>query len=96
MTEIIFRGAIGLKIILEVEINIAASTTRTIKYRKPSGVTGTWVGALEADNTSISYTTTAATDLDESGTWKFQAYVITPSWTLNGAIAHLNISEPLF
>jgi len=96
MSEFIFRGAIGVKIILDVEIDISAATLRTIKYRKPSGVISSWTGTPEADNRSISYTTTVATDLDESGTWKLQAYVETPSWSLNGAIAKLNIEEPLF
>jgi hypothetical protein len=95
MSEYIFKDAIGLKIIFDVEIDISTSTVRTIKYRRPSGTTGSWAGVLEADNRSISRTTIAG-DLDESGTWKFQAYVETPSWSLNGSIAKLNIEEPLF
>lgn len=92
--ESVFKGAIGQKIILEVGINISAATTRTIKYRKPNGPLLTWAAAEET-TTSISFTTTLASDLNKTGTWKFQAFVITPTWTEHGEIDRLQVKPPL-
>ena len=90
----VFKGTIGQKIILSVGVDISAATTRQIKYRKPDGTTGAWT-AIEESTTSISYTTTAVTDLNISGTWQLQAYVITPSWTTHGEIVRLKVKETL-
>ena len=90
----VFVGDLGVKIILDCGTSIAAATTRTIKYRKPGGEVKSWTGTQET-TTTISYTTTAATDLDEAGTWQLQAYVVTPSWTLSGRIARLKVLATL-
>ena len=90
----VFVGAIGQKIVLDVGVDISAATTKQIKYQKPNGTTGNWTAAEET-TTSISYTTTAATDLDVDGTWRFQAYVITSSWTKHGEIDKETIKETL-
>jgi len=90
----VFIGAIGKKIVLNVGVNISAATTRQIKYEKPSGTTGYWT-AVEESTTSISYTTTAATDLNEDGNWKLQAYIVTPTWTDHGNIARMLVKETL-
>jgi hypothetical protein len=86
----VFIGDTGIEIILDVGTNIAASSSRKIKYRKPSGDSGSWT-AIQKTSTSIAYTTTATTDLNEVGRWLLQAYVVTPSWTLSGKIARLNV-----
>jgi hypothetical protein len=86
----VFIGDIGVKIILDVGIDITAATAQKIKYRKPSGEFGSWT-AVQETSTSISYTTIAATDLNEIGNWLLQSYVITPSWTLSGKIAKFNV-----
>lgn len=86
----VFIGDTGVKIILEVGTDITSATTRKIKYRKPSGDSGSWT-AIQESSISISYTTTAATDLNEAGRWRLQAYVVTPSWTLSGKIANINV-----
>jgi len=86
----VFIGDTGVKIILEVGTDITSATTRKIKYRKPGGDSGSWT-AIQESSISISYTTTAATDLNEAGRWRLQAYVVTPSWTLSGKIANINV-----
>jgi len=90
----VYSEVIRLKIILNVGVNIDASTTRRIKYRKPDGTSGYWSAAIES-STSISYTTTSIYDLDLKGNWKLQAYIITPTWTNHGDIRRLNVKEHL-
>jgi len=90
----VFVGTLGKKIVLKVGVNISTATTRQIKYEKPSGTTGYWTAAQES-TTSISYTTTAATDLDEDGNWKLQAYIVTPTWTEHGNITRMRVKETL-
>ena len=76
----VFKGDIGTKLVVDVSINISTATVKKIFYRKPYGASGYWTGTLEADNESLSFTTTVATDLDEVGTWTLQAYVEMPGW----------------
>ena len=88
----IYGSAVGLKIILDVVVNISAATVKKIRYIKPSGEVGEWNATLE-DSTHISYST-GADDIDEIGIWQFQAYV-TCGWTLYGDIANIRIDEPI-
>ena len=90
----IFVGAIGQKIVLNVEVGISAATTRRIKYQKPDGTNGYWTAAEES-TTSISFTTTVITDLNDDGNWKLHAYVITPVWTNHGDITRMLVKETL-
>ena len=90
----VFVGATGQKIVLECGVDITAATTKQIKYQKPDGTASNWTAAQES-TTSISYTTTAATDLNIDGSWKFQAYVVTPTWAKHGEIDKLLIKETL-
>jgi len=90
----VFIGALGKKIVLNVGIDISAATTRQIKYEKPDGTTSYWT-AIEESTTSISFTTTAATDLDLDGNWKLQAYIVTPTWTDHGNITRMLVKETL-
>lgn len=61
--------------------NITGATSTKIKYQKPDGTTGDWT----ADVVSGRYLQyqTLSNDLDQAGTWKFQAYL-----TLGGWIGH--------
>jgi len=86
----VFIGDIGVKIILEVGADITTAIAQKIKYRKPSGESGAWTATQETA-TSISYTTIAATDLNEIGVWLLQSYVTMPSWALSGKIAKFSV-----
>lgn len=60
--------------------DITLVSGQLIKYKKPGGSTGSWPATVASDpNTSkgryLEYTVSAVTILDESGDWKFQAYV---------------------
>lgn len=48
-----------------------------IKFKRPDGTTGVWTAAVCGTNAQVvEYTTTADTDLDQSGTWKLQAFTL--------------------
>lgn len=85
---------IGIQFKLNTGIDIDAATTANIHYKKPSGATGSFTGAT-ASTYYVTYTTTGAGDIDESGIWELQAYVITPSWTLRGTIAKVRVIEAI-
>ena len=85
---------IGVQFKLNTGIDISAATTANILYRKPSGATGSFTGSTDSDYYVV-YTTTAAGDLDESGEWELQAYVVTTDWTLRGTVAKVRVNEAL-
>ena len=90
----VFQGAIGQKIVLNVEVDISAASTKQIKYTKSDGTVGYWTAAEET-TTSISYTTTSASDLNIKGIWKLQAYIVTPGWTDHGDIVQMLVKPTL-
>lgn len=92
--EEVFEGTVGQKIILDVGVDITAATTKQIKYKKPNGPTQVWT-ATEETSTSISYTTTAASDIRGPGMWLLQAYIVTPTWTDHGDVDRLLVKETL-
>ena len=79
----------GVKIILNVGVDISDSTVHKIKFKRPNGTSGEW--AAERENaTSISYLI-QTNDLNYAGIWKLQAYVETPNWKLHGEEASLQV-----
>lgn len=74
----VFVAQTGVKFIVSTETDIAGAFTRTIKYIKPDGTSGTWTAIEEgapADG-GISYTVTLITELDTAGRWLFWAYIV--------------------
>lgn len=72
MAASIFKGQVGVTIRLNLGIDISAAGTAKIHWKKPSGAAGEWTAVK--DNPAIgtiTYTTVAASDLDESGIWYF-------------------------
>lgn len=84
---------IGLILRLNTGVDISAATVANILYKKPSGTTGSFTGST-SDTYYVSYTTTSE-DIDESGEWKFQAYVETSSYTVRGQISKVRVIEAL-
>jgi len=75
------KGDIGAVIRLTTDLDISGASALSVKYRKPSGTTGSWTGTLNGTN-NLQYTTTDADDLDEAGDWSFQGLVTGVSgWT---------------
>jgi hypothetical protein len=82
---VIHKGDVGVEISIDLGENVSSSTTHALLYKKPSGATGAFAGAV-ADGQKVKYVTTSAIDLDEEGTWATQAHVV-----MTGRDAHSDI-----
>jgi hypothetical protein len=56
-----------------------AASALQIKFKKPDGTQGSW--DAEIYNTTYLQYTLKDNDIDQAGTWEFQAYVDSDSWT---------------
>jgi len=83
-----YINEIGTEILLDVGVDITDAGFAHVTYKKPDGTTtGTWVGAIYSSYSEeaqaigyyfIKYTLLSG-DLDQSGEWKFQAFLATTS-----------------
>jgi len=76
-------GDIGTIIRYTTTTDISGASTLTLKYLKPDGsgstIAGEWTASVYSTY-SAQYTTTAATDLDQEGTWILQVYADLAAW----------------
>ena len=86
------KGDIGVEIIYDTEADISAATVLKLKYRKPSGVIGTWDAVLEGI-TALKYVTLAIGDLPESEIWELQPYIEMPGFIGHGVIRRFCIDS---
>jgi len=79
-----YKDEVGTDIILDTGVLVGTVQFQAIKYQKPDGTTeGTWVASLfdsfsklaQLTGTYFLKYTLDAGDLDQSGLWKFQAWV---------------------
>jgi hypothetical protein len=89
----VFVGDIGVQLKLNAGIDISNYTTLQIRYRKPTGVVGSWTATVSGTNYAI-YDTLAG-DLDVSGVWIVQIYIITSAYTAYGKKAQLFVDVPI-
>ena len=82
MSDKVYKGDIGTAIILDTDEDLAGASGFAIKYKKPSGRTGSWVAA-PTETTKIAYVTQAG-DLDEAGCWTLQGYAVDVGGTWTG------------
>lgn len=68
--------------------SLASATVKRILYTKPSGTDGYWDATVSGNN--LIYIVQSG-DIDEEGTWKFQAFV-----TVSGRDGYGNIAEHYF
>lgn len=73
-------GDVSGVIRLTSSFDLSTASDLRIYYTKPSGATGYWTAALSG-TTGIEYTTSSASDLDESGQWLFQGRATIGAWT---------------
>lgn len=66
------QGYLSIKLDTGVNLSAVGATDLAIKYKKPSGATGTWSASI-TETTKLVYNFTN-TDLDEVGLWKAQAF----------------------
>lgn len=84
----IFNTQGYLSIVLDTNVNLSAigAANLSIKYKKPSGETGTWSASI-TETTKLIYNFTNA-DLDEIGLWQAQAF-----FTVAGKNAYCDITN---
>ena len=93
MSTSVFVGDIGIQLKLDAGIDISDQTTLKIRYRKPDKTTGLWAATVSATNYAV-YTTVSG-DLDVSGVWSLQIYIVAPSYTAHGKTANLFVDAIL-
>ena len=72
----IYKGQSALTIRLTVGQDITSANPVLVKYKKPSGVEGSWTASIaDATEGTISYTMADTDQIDEIGLWTFWAHV---------------------
>lgn len=84
----IFNTQGYLSIVLDTNVNLVSvgAANLAIKYKKPSGETGSWSASV-TQTTKLIYNFSNA-DLDEIGLWQAQAY-----FTVSGKNAYCDITN---
>jgi hypothetical protein len=85
--EKVYKGVIGLAIIIDLEQDISTATTKQIKVLH-NGVETVWTAEVY-DTTKLRYITASADDLATPGTYYLQPYLVFPS----GFNPHCNTVE---
>lgn len=74
----------------------SATVTKDIKFQKPDGTLTTKPAAFKTDGTDgILQYTTVADDLDMTGFWTIQAYVVLTSWTGHSDVSSFQVHANL-
>jgi hypothetical protein len=91
----IFVGDIGIKLRLYVNTDVTSGYNLYIKYKTPSGSTGTW--SAVAENTYYCTYIVQSGDIDEAGEWELQAYItaVTGSNAVHGDKTKLYVYTPI-
>jgi hypothetical protein len=97
-----YKNEVGTDLILDTGVDLISITSNFIYYKKPDGVTtGTWASALynsysalaSATGTYLLKYTLASGNLNQSGEWRFQAFVASTSGTWWGEMVKVNIYD---
>lgn len=71
----VYKGQTALMLTAKVKEDVTGATC-LIKFRKPSGALGSFVASIITAATGvIRYVVTSASDIDQSGRWRFWAHV---------------------
>lgn len=72
----VFKNQTKLDIILTTKLDLTDASTVLIKYKKPSGILGSWVATIDdIIEGVIKYTVMSSTDINETGYWVIWAHV---------------------
>jgi len=72
----IYQGQVQLNIRLYCGTSIKGALETIIKYKKPSGKTGSWPAVIDDENKGIiSYKINHKSTLDEIGSWTIWSYI---------------------
>ena len=87
----IYQADEGTVFQVDVGVDISAASTTDLKVRKPDGTLVSWTGTANGSiNTQIDYTT-VTDDLDQTGQYRLQAYVVTATWDGRGETATFTV-----
>lgn len=94
----VYVGDFDTLIAIDVGVDVSSATSLAIKYTKPDGTAGEWVGAAGGSgNVEIQYQTNTG-DIDQAGEWLLQPYVedITGAsgWNGLGETVRLDVYDP--
>lgn len=96
-----YVGEAGTSFILDTGVLIGTVTEQYIKWRKPSGLEGSWAASLYSSYSELASLTgtyllshtLGVTDLTEPGMWRFQAYVGAVDGTWYGETVKISIYD---
>ena len=77
-------------------LDVSGATTLQLIFKAPSGNTKTKTAVFTTDGTNgqVEYTTVSG-DIDETGVWKIQAYIVLPSGSWRSDIGKFTVHENL-
>lgn len=88
----VYVGDEGTILSFDVGANISGALTLEVEVKKPDATTHTWTATLES--TSVLRYVIQTGDLDQAGTWKFQAKVTRADGTWLGETVNLRVYAP--
>lgn len=76
----IYQNQSLLDLNVNVSADITGQTSALIKYKKPSGTTGSWTATVTNESTgALQYSISQTSELDEAGEWTCWAFINFPS-----------------
>lgn len=82
----------NITIKLDTDTDLSTASNPEIHYRKPNGSTGEWTGTISGQNIEYS---TSTSDIDEVGSWGFQAVCTFGSDVVKGEIVNQYFNNPI-
>ena len=91
MAESIYRGDVGLEILVDCGRDIAGAGRAALRVRTPSGAVRSWPAAVAVVGQTASHLryVTGPGDLAEAGSYKIQAALTLGDWSGTGRTATL-------
>ncbi len=86
-----YVGDIGTEILLDTKVDLTGGTDAKIKVKKPDGNAVEWDASIK-DTTRLSHVA-EADELDQAGTYLFQASITLGSWKGRGETAYMRVYE---
>jgi hypothetical protein len=87
-----YAGQSNILLTLDTGTSMASATNTKILYTKPNGLKGSWTAT--ASGNTLQYQL-ANGDIDQHGTWKFQAYAEIATKKAYGQVTEIHFDKPL-
>lgn len=88
----IHKGQTAITLTLDTYVDLSASSSTRIYYKKPSGTTGYWDASVTS-TTKLRFTDFETTTLDEEGVWYVWTYAVLTTGIAIGEAVRLDIYE---